>query len=249
MAWFKHDNDASDDIFIQHLEEKYGLEGYARYFKILEKASAALEKTGQTTVTIPWASWQSFLKGKRNKIETFLEYARNENKITSESNGNILEISVPKMLEKRENRGRKNTEKPAKPPIYEKEDNRIKKEPEANASVPPTPKGDAAENKLAGMALPWADDVPPRDLGNWALSEFPGIGKQRVVDEWLKFRDHWLVTKKKTKRTEKGWKSTWYNWCRKSFEGYSPRQSQPSQAGYQHHNPTVKAVGANVKVL
>ena len=36
MRWFKHDTDASDDIKIRRLEEEFGNDGYATYFKILE---------------------------------------------------------------------------------------------------------------------------------------------------------------------------------------------------------------------
>ena len=36
MRWFKHDTDASDDIKIKRLEEKFGIEGYSTYFKTLE---------------------------------------------------------------------------------------------------------------------------------------------------------------------------------------------------------------------
>jgi hypothetical protein len=36
MKWFKHDTTASDDIKIKRLEEEYGNDGYATYFKTLE---------------------------------------------------------------------------------------------------------------------------------------------------------------------------------------------------------------------
>ena len=36
MKWFKHDTDASDDIKIRRLEEEYGNDGYAVFFKTLE---------------------------------------------------------------------------------------------------------------------------------------------------------------------------------------------------------------------
>lgn len=36
MKWFKHDTDASDDIKVRRLEEEYGNDGYAVFFKILE---------------------------------------------------------------------------------------------------------------------------------------------------------------------------------------------------------------------
>lgn len=37
MKWFKHQTDASDDIKIKRLEDKFGVSGYAAFFKIIEK--------------------------------------------------------------------------------------------------------------------------------------------------------------------------------------------------------------------
>lgn len=37
MRWIKHQTDASDDVKIKRLEEEFGLNGYAVFFKLLEK--------------------------------------------------------------------------------------------------------------------------------------------------------------------------------------------------------------------
>lgn len=39
MKWFQHQSDASDDIKIKRLEYKFGLSGYAVFFKLLEKVA------------------------------------------------------------------------------------------------------------------------------------------------------------------------------------------------------------------
>ena len=36
MKWFQHDTDASNDVFLQETEDRFGDSGYAVYFKILE---------------------------------------------------------------------------------------------------------------------------------------------------------------------------------------------------------------------
>lgn len=98
MRWFKHFSDASDDSFIEGLEEKFGLEGYARWWKLLEIIARSMDKTDCCSATHSWVKWQSFLKGKRNKLETFLEHCQNESRITLKLNGNILEIKCPNLL-------------------------------------------------------------------------------------------------------------------------------------------------------
>lgn len=102
MRWFKHYSDASEDDFIENLEDIFGLEGYARWWKLLEKIAIKMDETDNCSAEHSWVKWQSFLKGKRNKLETFLKHCQDEMKITLEQNGNILKISCPKLLELRD---------------------------------------------------------------------------------------------------------------------------------------------------
>lgn len=44
MKWFKHFSDASSDEFMVELEELFGLEGVARWWKLLESVSAKYEQ-------------------------------------------------------------------------------------------------------------------------------------------------------------------------------------------------------------
>lgn len=103
MKWFKHKSNSSENKFIENLEELFGLEGYARWFKILEKIALEMDESNKCYAEHSWIKWQSFLKGKRNKLETFLEHCQNENRIKLEQTGNILRISCPNILELRDN--------------------------------------------------------------------------------------------------------------------------------------------------
>lgn len=98
MKWFKHMTNASDDTFIAGLEETFGLEGYARWWKLLEAVAAQMKKGGRPAAAYPWVKWQTLLRGKRNKLETFLERLRNESRINTHQTGNVLEIEVPNLL-------------------------------------------------------------------------------------------------------------------------------------------------------
>jgi len=106
MKWFKHNSDASDRPFMQRLEDKFGLEGYARWWKLIEEISKQLEKNLEPFAENTWTKWQSILRGKRNKLETFLEHCQNESRIILEQNGNVLKITCPKVLELRDNHTR-----------------------------------------------------------------------------------------------------------------------------------------------
>ena len=107
MRWFKHYTDASDDEFIAGLEDRFGLDGYARWWKLLEIVGAQFKKDGAPIAAYPWFVWQTKLKGKRKKLETFLNYLEKKCKIKQKQTGNILEIEIPKMLEIRDEYTRK----------------------------------------------------------------------------------------------------------------------------------------------
>jgi hypothetical protein len=103
MKWFKHHSDASDDEFIAGLEEEFGLEGYARWWKLLEAIALQMDETDRCSVEYPIQKWLRILKAKRKKLDSFLVYSENKLKINTKQTGNILEIEVPKLVEIRDN--------------------------------------------------------------------------------------------------------------------------------------------------
>ncbi|MBF0140081.1 MAG: hypothetical protein HQL74_07360, partial [Magnetococcales bacterium] len=94
MKSFLHLSSSSTDPFICGIEAEFGLEGYARWFKLLEVVSGNSPEGKGSSVAYSWPQWQSFLKGKRNKLETFLVHLENKGAIKRKQTGNILEIEV-----------------------------------------------------------------------------------------------------------------------------------------------------------
>lgn len=125
MKWFKHRTDAADGEFLSELIVVFGLEGYARWWILLEKIGGRMDKSDCCSAAYPWEKWQIFLKGKRKKLEEFLNFCEAKGKINlkhfqniSETNpeqtgnqpetnllpfGNILEIECPNLLKIRDN--------------------------------------------------------------------------------------------------------------------------------------------------
>lgn len=136
MKWFKHMTDASDDAFLEEVEELFGLDGYARWWKLLETIGRSMGKEGEASAQHSWPKWQSLLKGKRKKLEAFFYHCAKRGKIQiicdsfSEEKGfisetkskqtenqpemkkNILKIICPKMLELRDEYTRKSGHSP-----------------------------------------------------------------------------------------------------------------------------------------
>ena len=154
MKWFKHLTDASDDEFIAALEDQFGLDGYARWWKLLEAVGAQMKKSGRPIASYPWPVWQTKLKGKRNKLETFLEHLENQRRINRKVTGNILEIEIPKLLQIKDEYSRKSGHAPDKVPprgkSTETETETDKKEGEVLKDPPPPIKSQEIQKPKTG---------------------------------------------------------------------------------------------------
>lgn len=143
MKWYKHMSDASHGSDLTLLEEEFGLEGYARWFKLLEAvAQNADPKKGRWSCAHPWSKWQQILKGKRKKLETFLEYLQNNLGINQKLTGNVLEIEIPNLKKFKDEYSRKSGQGTdstcARVPEAEEEEEEKKREREgARARVDP----------------------------------------------------------------------------------------------------------------
>lgn len=75
MKWFKHDTDASEDIKIRRLEEEFGNDGYATFFKTLEILGREGEKGRLNFKKYPkkWLSYRCHIaEEKLIKILSFM---------------------------------------------------------------------------------------------------------------------------------------------------------------------------------
>jgi hypothetical protein len=108
LRWFKHLTDASDDDFLKVLEHEYGWEGYGRWWKLCEIVGKNVKKNDTVaTRSLPWPEWQTKLKGKRNQLRCFVECLANHGRISFKETGDILEISLPKLLKYRDEYSKK----------------------------------------------------------------------------------------------------------------------------------------------
>jgi hypothetical protein len=81
MKYLKHMSDSSSDDFIVQLEDKFGLEGYARWWKLLEVIAAQMKNSDDYTLAYPWSKWQAILKARRKKLKEFLTFCEEKEKI------------------------------------------------------------------------------------------------------------------------------------------------------------------------
>lgn len=103
MKWFKHDTDADDSEGLDVLVREFGLEGYGRWFRLLETIGKKMERgSDRCHVEYTESKWCEILKVKRKKLSCFLEVIQKELKTNVKRNGNKLRIECPNLLKKRD---------------------------------------------------------------------------------------------------------------------------------------------------
>lgn len=103
MKWFKHMAGAGDDEFIEWLEEEYGFEGSGRWWRICEKIAQNMDKNNNDpSAEHTWVKWQNILRGKRSVLISFLSAIERRSKMKLEQNEFKMKITIPKMLELRD---------------------------------------------------------------------------------------------------------------------------------------------------
>lgn len=225
MKWFKHYTSASDDEFIDELEDLFGWEGYGRWWKMLEIIGKQMEKGSDCSATHSWVKWQSFLKGKRNKLELFLKHCQDKGKIKLEQNGNILKIICPNMLKLRDEYSEKSRHSPDKAPdkLTPKKEDTDKEKKEA-AEYAQARADDFLQNGRVMTELPdqWRQDCQAET----------GWTEPVIRDIWTNFTSHWRskVGGNAFKNQEE-WAAQWRTWYRKE-------RINPQKNGEKHHGNT-----------
>lgn len=102
MRWFKHISRASDNPVLAKIEDRFGLPGCARFWKLVEAIASQMEPGRGPVLGLPWQKWQTILKAKRKQLRLFLGFLRNEGQINLNETENILEITFPNIQKYRD---------------------------------------------------------------------------------------------------------------------------------------------------
>lgn len=82
MIYFRHDCNASDDIFIASLYEKFGHKGYAFWFLLVELMTNKMSTFGEQEVNIHWTTVRRKLKTTQPIAEEFLTFCQTNGQLT-----------------------------------------------------------------------------------------------------------------------------------------------------------------------
>ena len=97
MRWFKHSSTASDEPNLAALEDKFGLAGYAMYFKVLEVITKEIGNSSRTSVSYPVGKWRKSVGVSAGKLQLFVNFSSQLEIFQSYYDKNGLTISWPNL--------------------------------------------------------------------------------------------------------------------------------------------------------
>lgn len=125
MDYFKHYSTAAEGNTLNHLMDKFGHQGYACWFLLLELCCANWDGKSEPKFNFFSTIVRKKLRISSTKLQVFLEYCSTISELSFNFSEKNLEISLPMLAEIKETRGRISGNKPKKFDIY-----RIEKEKE-----------------------------------------------------------------------------------------------------------------------
>lgn len=211
MRWFKHMTDSSRDEFTSGLIGRFGLEGYARWWLLLEAVGSQMKKgSDRCSVSYPWSEWERILRGRRFKLRSYLVAIQLQSKIKLVENGNELEIKIPNLLKIRDEYSKKSGQTPdTNPDNVRTKDTETENKGEDTPSLPP-PK------KSTGLPDPFPLTAKMRE---WAAERAAPVDIEFETEQFL---DHHRAKGS----LFKDWRAAWRTWMRNAPK-WSRKENHP----------------------
>lgn len=102
MRWYKHKTNAHSDDKMVELLRRFGPAGYGRYHLLLEHVGQKVKGSSGYTVSHDLSTWAQILRTKSDSAEILLGFCSDSALIVLGHSGNDITISIPKLLEIRD---------------------------------------------------------------------------------------------------------------------------------------------------
>lgn len=240
MDWLKHLTNASRDEMLVKIERDWGLEGYARYWKILELIGQEM-KPGDDRCSVKYDlnDWCNFLKGKPKKTVAFLEYIGNISGIYvihsgnvpgtypertgnvpetyRERMGNVIEIKIPKILKLRDSRNTKRGGRGVKDLDKNKSKSKSKSENATSDASQDEKTGPICIDHKTVLAVLADKEIPLSQF--YAEKEVPenfeAWGLKKEIPQkfiWKVFKEFYEYFTEVERKRAKNWYMAWQKW-------------------------------------
>lgn len=178
MKWFKHQSNASQDEKIAKLEERFGLVGYAAFFKLLELCASNWDEVSDPVFSFSLKQIQNKLRMKSKQTDLVLGLLSELNLFQITKCENNVIINACKMAEVKKKCQKKDQVTSKQSPSYKEKDKDKEKEKEREKEVSSPP-----------PSIIETGDIP-QSLMLTLTTRFnypENIVREVAEDAWLKF--------------------------------------------------------------
>lgn len=172
MKWFHHDSDFRHKEAIAKLKAEFGFEGIGRYWTICEIIAEQMDFSDKCFAEFPEKKWLSELVIRRPLFRRYLSVIGQlfDNRVIT--NGSLIRIEMPNLLEKRDNHTRNLQAKIKKLASKDKDKETDKEKPKP--SIQRSPKKKSPPDKKTNPELKMAVDYF-HDAYQWMFDVKPEI--------------------------------------------------------------------------
>ena len=103
MKWFRHEVDSMNSERMANLINKFGWEGYGRFWRIMEIVAERMDESNRCWVELPEVVWLQKLVMRKQKFDSYTTAITYLFDIHVLRNGDIVRIEIPNLLQKRDN--------------------------------------------------------------------------------------------------------------------------------------------------
>jgi hypothetical protein len=103
VKWFKHETDAMRSEKLTRLIDEFGLEGYGRFWRVMEIVAERMDESNRCHAELPEKEWLLLLSIRRPLFNRYLLAICQLFNIKVIRNNLLIRIEIPNLLEKRDN--------------------------------------------------------------------------------------------------------------------------------------------------
>ena len=195
MKWFKHMTNSSLDERLARFTDKYGLEAYGFFWRVLEAIAENVDETNRKHIQYSTKTWCKLLGIRPQTFRKLIQESSVLGLFQVSFNSDLVSVESPNILKYRDEWTRKKSKTPEQNSEKDKEKETEKEEREAENTVGPKD-GPPPKSSFSGFTIfhrEGAMHISQRDFDAWerAYSNIDLAAELQKLSDWTKATREW----------------------------------------------------------
>ena len=195
MKWFKHMTNSSLDERLARFTDKYGLEAYGFFWRVLEAIAENVDETNRKRIEYSTKTWCKLLGIRPQTFRKLIQESSVLGLFQVSFNSDLVSVESPNILKYRDEWTRKKSKTPEQNSEKDKEKETEKEEREAENTVGPKD-GPPPQRGFSGFTIyhqAGAMHISQRDFDSWerAYTNIDLRAELQKLSDWTKTTREW----------------------------------------------------------